>query len=77
MRQRSRNNPEDVLWVMDQKTAALKRIHRLCNDLLDDGEDALTARQIKKIRQIASDHWPTLEYTEADRNIVVTGGKSK
>ena len=47
---------------MDKKTAALKRIHRLCNDLLEKNE--LDTRQIisvKLIRELASTNYPPLE----------------
>jgi hypothetical protein len=27
---------EDLLWEMDMKTAALKRIHRICNEQAGD-----------------------------------------
>lgn len=69
MRKRKRENLEDALWAMDQKTAALMRIHRICNECVDDGDIDLT--DIKKIRQIASDIWPLLAYTEADRNLIL------
>ena len=52
----------ELFYVMDKKTAALKRIHRLCNDLLEKNE--LDTRQIisvKLIRELASTNYPPLE----------------
>lgn len=49
---RSKATREDILWQMDMKTAALKRIHRICNELLD--EDQLDTPQfctVEKIRE--------------------------
>lgn len=59
---------EDLLWEMDKKTAALKRIHRICNELLT--EDELGTPQfctVKKIREIAGSHYPSLEPQRGDR----------
>lgn len=59
---------EDLLWEMDKKTAALKRIHRICNELL--AEDELATPQfvtVKKIRSIASTHYPPLQPEPGDR----------
>ena len=59
---------EDLLWEMDMKTAALKRIHRICNELIV--EDELATPQlatVKKIRYIAGAHYPSLEPQAGDR----------
>jgi hypothetical protein len=59
---------EDLLWEMDKKTAALKRIHRICNELLDEGEIASPQFAIvKKIRYLAGAHYPALEPQAGDR----------
>jgi hypothetical protein len=53
---------------MDKKTAALKRIHKICNELLI--ENKLETPQhltVKKIRHIAGAHYPTLEPQRGDR----------
>lgn len=49
-----------VMSVMDEKTAALKKIHRLCNQLLlsDDCDDI---SGIKELRHIAGKYYPPLE----------------
>jgi hypothetical protein len=47
-----------ILTVLDQKTEALKTIHRMCNEALH--ADDLSTRTLKDIRAIASETWPTL-----------------
>ena len=60
---------EELLWVMDKKTAALKKIHKLCNDLLDSPDGLANPEfvQVKKIRYIAGAHYPALEPRAGDR----------
>lgn len=50
---------ERVLAITDAKTEALKKIHRLCNRLLDT-EGIAHFKALKDIRELASATWPAL-----------------
>jgi hypothetical protein len=58
---------EDLLWEMDKKTAALKRIHRLCNEMSPDDQEREVCVAIKRIRYIAGANYPSLEPQAGDR----------
>jgi hypothetical protein len=60
MKRRKNVTREDLLWETDKKTAALKKIHKLCNELLDD-DDCSIVEHIKAIRYLAGTYYLALE----------------
>lgn len=69
---RDKATREELLWAMDMKTAALKRIHRKCNELLDgDYLDKDAILLVKNIRYISGAHYPAMEPTINDRLTIV------
>lgn len=69
---RDKATREEFLWAMDMKTAALKRIHRKCNELLDgDYLDKDAILLVKNIRYISGAHYPAMEPTINDRLTIV------
>lgn len=73
MRQLNRDTAtrEELLWEMDKKTAALKIIHRKCNEILDrDDLNTEDFVEVKQIRYMAGASYPVLEPQEGDRLVI-------